>query len=256
MPNLLGAKLESDRVDFRRLWTDLCPDEIKISPTQLLANAELYDYWLKGEYTPYTTEELVDLIADIKMDIPRYCRVNRIIRDIPSTHVIEGNKRTSLRQDVHREMEKRNTHCQCVRCREVRGASVEIEKLALDDLVYQAGGAEEHFLSFVSPNDKLVGFLRLSLPSENSPTIDIEDLKDAAIIREVHVYGQSLQVGEEQLGAAQHAGLGTKLIDYAEELARHKGFSKMAVISAVGTRNYYLQRDFYRGELYLVKELT
>jgi elongator complex protein 3 len=256
MPNLLGATVESDRVDFRRLWTDLCPDEIKIYPTQLLANAELYDYWLKGEYTPYTTEELVDLIADIKMDIPRYCRVNRIIRDIPSTHVIEGNKRTSLRQDVHREMEKRNTHCQCVRCREVRGASVEIEKLALDDLVYQAGGAEEHFLSFVSPNDKLVGFLRLSLPSENSPTIDIEDLKGAAIIREVHVYGQSLQVGEEQLGAAQHAGLGSKLIDYAEELARHKGFSKMAVISAVGTRNYYLQRDFYRGELYLVKELT
>jgi elongator complex protein 3 len=100
MPNLLGATLESDRVDFARLWDGLCPDEIKIYPTQLLANADLYANWLKGEYQPYTTQELVDLIAEIKPTIPRYCRVNRVIRDIPSTNVVEGNKRTSLRQDV------------------------------------------------------------------------------------------------------------------------------------------------------------
>jgi elongator complex protein 3 len=153
-------------------------------------------------------------------------------------------------------MEKRNTRCQCVRCREVRGKRVEVDKLILDDLVYRVGGTEEHFLSFVSPHDKLVGFLRLSLPTESSPAIDLEDLTNAAIIREVHVYGQSLQVGEEQKGAAQHTGLGTKLIDYAERIARQKGFSRLAVISAVGTRNYYLQRGFYRGELYLVNDLT
>ncbi len=96
MPNLLGATPESDREDFLRLWQGYCPDEIKIYPCQLLENAELYEYWQRGEYHPYTTEQLVDLIADVKPSIPGYCRVNRIIRDIPSTHVVEGNRRTSL----------------------------------------------------------------------------------------------------------------------------------------------------------------
>ena len=109
MPNLLGATPDSDRVDFSRLWDGFCPDEIKIYPNQLLENTELYSYWQRGEYQPYTTEELIDLIADIKPTIPRYCRVNRVIRDIPSTYVVEGNKRTSLRQDVHLEMQRRDT---------------------------------------------------------------------------------------------------------------------------------------------------
>ncbi len=104
MPNLLGATLQSDREDFARLWENVCPDEIKIYPTQLLENAELYAYWLRGEFQPYTTQELVDLIADLKPSIPRYCRVNRVVRDIPSTHVVEGNRRTSLRQDVFAEL--------------------------------------------------------------------------------------------------------------------------------------------------------
>nr|HMN60515.1 radical SAM protein [Anaerolinea sp.] len=98
MPNLLGATLDSDRADFARLWSDgYAPDEIKIYPCQLLANADLYAYWQRGEYLPYTTEELTPLIADIKPGIPLYCRVNRVIRDIPSTHVVAGNRRTSLR---------------------------------------------------------------------------------------------------------------------------------------------------------------
>jgi len=101
MPNLLGATLESDRADFAKLWTGLCPDELKIYPNQLLASAELYEYWQRGEFHPYSTPELIDLIVRIKPTIPRYCRVNRVIRDIPSTHVVEGNRRTSLRQDIH-----------------------------------------------------------------------------------------------------------------------------------------------------------
>ena len=104
MPNLLGATLESDRADFERLWLETeagagyCPDELKIYPTQLLENSGLYANWQRGEYHPYTTDELIRLIADLKGTIPQYCRVNRVIRDIPSTHVIDGNKRTSLRQ--------------------------------------------------------------------------------------------------------------------------------------------------------------
>ena len=255
MPNLLGASLDSDRVDFARLWDDLCPDELKIYPTQLLANAELYEYWRRGEYSPYTTEELIGLIADLKPTIPRYCRVNRVVRDIPSVNVVEGNKRTSLRLDVQHELQRRGTRCQCIRCREVRQQSVEAETLYLEDMVYSTGGAEEHFLSFVTPQDRLAGFLRLSLPGDGSPVTGLDDLNQAAIIREVHVFGQSLAVGAEQNGAAQHAGLGTELLQRAEAIAIQKGFKRMAVISAVGTRLYYLERGFERGELYLVKKL-
>ena len=255
MPNLLGATPESDRQDFARLWNDFCPDEIKIYPNQLLANAELYEYWQRGEFQPYTTQELIDLIADIKPTIPRYCRVNRVIRDIPSTNVVEGNRRTSLRQDIHNEMKLRGTRCQCVRCREVRGKPVHPEALRLEDMVYQAGAAEEHFISYVTPDDKLAGFIRLSLPGRDSPATGMADLHGAALIREVHVYGQSLPVGAEKRGAAQHTGLGTRLLEKAEAVAKENGFQRMAVISAVGTRGYYLERGFERGELYLTKRL-
>jgi elongator complex protein 3 len=255
MPNLLGATPDSDRQDFPRLWQGLCPDEIKIYPTQLLENTGLYEAWQRGEYHPYTTEELINLVADLKPSIPRYCRVNRIIRDIPSTHVVSGNKRTSLRQDVQAEMERRGTHCSCLRCREVRASEVEAAAVELSDMVYHPDGAEEHFLSFVTPQDRVAGFLRLSLPGEASPASGLVDLQGAALVREVHVYGQSLPVGTEQAGAAQHAGLGTRLLMEAESIARQHGFHRMAVIAAVGTRQYYLDRGYERGELYLVKTL-
>lgn len=255
MPNLHGATPQGDRQDFARLWEGFCPDEIKIYPNQLLANAELYEVWQRGEYRPYTTEELVDLIADIKPTVPRYCRINRVIRDIPSTNVVEGNKRTSLRQDVHAEMARRGTKCQCVRCREIRKASVEAPALTLNDLVYPAANAEEHFISFDTAEDGLAGFVRLSLPAADAPSTGLSDLDGAALIREVHVYGQSLPVGAEMGGAAQHIGLGTRLLEEAEQIARSHGFKRMAVISAVGTRKYYLDRGFERGALYLVKGL-
>ena len=256
MPNLLSATPASDREDFKRLWTDLCPDEIKIYPCQLLENAPLYAYWQRGEYQPYSQEELVSLLADIKPGIPRYCRVNRVIRDIPSTHVVSGNKRTSLRQDAQAEMARRGTHCDCIRCREVRAHDFVTTDLVQDDLIYTAGGAQEHFLSFVTPDDKIAGFIRLSLPGEGSPTTGLPDLESAAIIREVHVYGQSLAVGEDSNGAAQHSGLGTRLLQQADEIARRSGFNHIAVIAAVGTRRYYLDRGFSRGKSYLVKKLN
>ena len=255
MPGLLGATPASDRTDFPRLWAGLCPDEIKIYPTQLLENAPLHEYWKRGEYKPYTTEELVNLIADIKPSIPHYCRVNRIIRDIPSTHVIAGNRRSSLRQDVQAELARRGMRCNCIRCREVRGEKLDPSTLRLDDLTYHPDGAEEHFLSYITPADRIAGFLRLSLPGTDSPATNLHDLEAAAIIREVHIYGQSLAVGAEQTGAAQHSGLGTRLLAEADKIARTKGFRRMAVIAAVGTRQYYLERGFERGELYLVKSI-
>jgi len=255
MPNLLGATPDSDREDFTRLWQGYCPDEIKIYPCQLLENAELYEYWQRGEYTPYTTEQLVHLIADIKPGIPSYCRVNRVIRDIPSTHVVEGNRRTSLRQDALAELKRRGQSCGCIRCREVRGERIEVESLTLEDLTYPAAHAEEHFLHYLTPEGRIAGYLRLSLPGPEAPELGMDDLTGAALIREVHVYGQSLPVGSGQEGAAQHVGLGTRLLVEAERIAAAQGYKRMAVIAAIGTRRYYQARGFECGELYLVKSI-
>ena len=256
MPNLLGATLESDREDFKRLWKDgtYCPDELKIYPCQLLENTELYDYWQKGAYTPYSEAALLDLIADLKTTVPRYCRINRIIRDIPSTYIVAGNKNTSLRQNIQREMTNRGTQCECIRCREIREQKLTAEKVSLNNLVYHPANAEAYFISYDTTEDKLAAFLRLSLP-ENTHMSGLSDLQDAAIIREVHVYGQSLEVGEARVGIAQHSGLGTSLIEEAENIARGKGFQRMAVIAAVGTRDYYAGRGFNMGALYMVKNL-
>jgi elongator complex protein 3 len=256
MPNLLGSTLESDRADFAKLWVEgsIQPDELKIYPCQLLQNTELYHYWQRGEFQPYSEEQLIDLLADIKPTVPRYCRINRVIRDIPSTNVVAGNRNTSLRQDVARELERRGERCNCIRCREIRGGRMQRTALALHDLVYQTGVSEEHFLSYDTEDDRLAGFLRLSLPHENN-LLELQDLEGAAIIREVHVYGQSLEVGTEQAGAAQHAGLGKNLIQKAEEIARAQGYKRLAVIAAVGTRQYYAMRGFEMGELYMVKPL-
>jgi elongator complex protein 3 len=255
MPNLYGATPAGDREDFAHLWEGYCPDEIKIYPNQLLQNTDLYPIWLAGDYRPYTTQELVELIAEVKPTIPEYCRVNRVIRDIPSNNVVEGNKRTSLRQDVQEEMKRRGTVCRCLRCREVRGQAVRLDELDTRDRVYATGHAEEHFLEFVTPDDRIAGFLRLSLPGESSPPTGLTDLDGAAIIREVHVYGQSLPVGGDSGGAAQHIGLGRLLLAQAERIARQAGYKRLAVIAAVGTRRYYERRGFRRGDSYLIREL-
>jgi elongator complex protein 3 len=272
MPNLLGASIDSDRQDFTRLWEGYCPDELKIYPTQLLAGTELYNLWEKGQYHPYETDELIQLVADLKITVPQYCRINRIIRDIPSTHVVAGNKRTSLRQDARAELARRGEACRCIRCREVRGQAIQPDELTLRDEVYRPAYADEHFLAYVTADDKIAGYLRLSLPWSFMPGKSsmvpqqfqdqfhalyeaIPDLQGAALIREVHVYGQSLPVGAEQEGAAQHIGLGTSLLEQAANIAIEHGFSRLAVISAIGTRRYYQSRGFKRGALFQVKKL-
>ena len=257
MPNLLGATPDSDRQDFARLWSDvdLRPDEIKIYPCQLLASAGLAAYWRRGEYHPYTTEQLVDLVADLKPTIPRYCRVNRVVRDIPSGHVLAGNRRTSLRMDVQAELARRGDVCACIRCREVRDRTLDARVLRLDDHTYPAGAAEEHFLSFVTPDDRLAAYLRLSLPGRESPSLGLGDLQGAALVRELHVYGEALALGEEDADAVQHAGLGRGLMSEAETLAARAGYARLAVIAALGTRGYYARLGYRLGENYMLKEL-
>jgi elongator complex protein 3 len=152
-------------------------------------------------------------------------------------------------------IKRRGERCNCIRCREVRGSKIDPETLRREDMIYRAERAEEHFLSFVTPDDRLAGFLRLSLPLDGGIETGLADLRAAAIVREVHVYGQALPVGEEKVGAVQHIGLGTDLLQQAEGIARERGFNRLAVIAAVGTRLYYQARGFERGEFYMFKDL-
>ena len=245
MPNLLGATPERDVVDYGRLWQDpaIRPDELKIYPTMLLQNTELYDYWQRGEYQPYTEEQVTEVLVQCKVQTPRYVRLARIIRDIPTNNVVAGFTKANLRQIAQREMKKRGLKCECIRCREVRRQKVKIDDLRLMIETYETDATREHFLSFVTDADRLAGFLRLSLPAPDA-ALPIPELAGHAMIREVHVYGPALSIGDDSDGEAQHIGLGTQLVAQAKQMAREAGYGRIAVISAIGTRNYYRKLGF------------
>ncbi len=259
MPNLLGATPESDLADYEKLWSDpgLRPDELKIYPCALVREAELVQWWERGEYRPYTDAELTWLLAECKVRTPKYARLSRIIRDIPAGHVVAGSTASNLREVVKQRLKEEGRQCQCIRCREVRGEKVS-GKWRLGSETYATAGGQEQFLSFVTESDKLAGFLRLSLPSPEAAALTgMDELgAETAIIREVHVYGPVLRLGDDAAqGEAQHAGLGAQLIREAEAIARAAGYARLAVISAIGTREYYRKQGFELGELYMGKLL-
>ena len=250
MPNLLGATPQNDLEDFQRLWSDpaVRPDELKIYPTTLLPDTELHDIWRRGEYRPYDEDTLVDLLTRCKATIPPYCRVNRLMRDIPAPNIVAGVKRSNLRQIVQNRMATEGLRCQCIRCREIRGRTIDTTNLTLARLDYPTDATRECFLSGVTPEGHVAGFLRLSLPNADPP---IRELAGCALIREVHVYGPSLALGSRVENQAQHAGLGTELLQEARTIACREGFDRVAVIAAVGTRPYYRERGFKLGHLYM-----
>ena len=254
MPNLLGATPQSDLEDFRRLWDNPAfrPDELKIYPTALLLETELYRRWERGEFEPYDEATMVELLARCKALIPPYCRVNRLMRDIPAPNIVAGVKKSNLRQIVQQHMAREGQACRCVRCREVRGDPVDETTLQMETIAYQTNGSEERFLQVVTPDGDLTGFLRLSLPSFEPP---ISELRGCAVIREIHVYGPAVGLGTEWETAPQHTGLGTELIHAAKATARGAGYERLAVIAAIGTRPYYRDRGFELHDLYMIGEL-
>jgi elongator complex protein 3 len=255
MPNLQGATPESDLEDFRRLWRDpaLRPDELKIYPTALLEGTELYKRWQRGEFEPYDEETMVELLSRCKLAIPPYCRLNRLMRDIPAPNIMAGVKKSNLRQIVQQQMARKGQTCRCIRCREVRGDPIETSTLRLETVSYETDATQEHFLQYVTPEGNLAGFLRLSLPHAEPP---IDELRGpggrCAMIREIHVYGPALGLGAEDETVPQHAGLGTELIEEAKRMADQAGYERIAVIAAIGTRPYYRERGFARHKLYMI----
>ena len=268
MPNLYGATLDSDRVSFRRFYDDpaIRPDELKIYPCSLIAGTELYQKWLAGDYYPYSEPELVALLADIKPTVPPYTRINRLFRDIPAHHIEAGVKTSNLREVVQKELTRRGERCVCIRCREVRRQQVREEALWLTVSTYTTDLTVEYFLQFVVVEEgerdshaanleraPLAGFLRLSLPK--TPTAGsrafLEEIRGNAMIREVHVYGPALAIGRSEAGAAQHVGVGTRLLAEARRLSRAAGFDRISVIAATGTQAYYAARGFEPGDLYM-----
>jgi elongator complex protein 3 len=181
-------------------------------------------------------------------------RLNRVIRDFPTTNIVEGNKKANLRQIAQRRMEQRGLKCNCIRCREIRRDKVSPDDLALRIESYETDATTEHFLSFETADDRIAGFLRLSFPRQDTE-LPLPELADHAMIREVHVYGPALSIGDESQGEAQHIGLGTQLVQKAMEMAREAGYGHIAVISAIGTREYYAKHGFAMDGLYMTAVL-
>ncbi len=252
MPNLYGSSPKKDKKDIRRIYKDenYMPDEIKIYPCSIIETAELYDYWKAKKYNPYTEEELIEVLIYAKSHVKEFSRINRLIRDIPSTYIVDGNKKTNLRQVIQEIMKKRGKACRCIRCNEIKTET--INKIYSDIYRYNTSVSIEYFLTYKS-NKKILGFLRLSIPKDSKEHF-IEELRNSAIIREVHVYGRSLAIGEKT-GGAQHIGLGTKLIKRAERIAKQYKIKKLAVISSIGTREYYKKKGFEQKSLYQIKEI-
>ncbi len=254
MPNLYGSSPEADIADYQLMFADpdFRPDELKIYPCSLIASAELMQRYRDGSWQPYTRDELVHVLSECFRHTPEYCRLTRVIRDIPGTDIVVGNKVTNMRQVVEDELARHGEHSRDIRAREIGSTVVTEDDLHLDEQGYTASTGDEVFLQFVTEDRHVAGFLRLSLPTEPPLT---DELGGSAIIREVHVYGQALSIGESAQGKAQHLGLGTRLIERAIEIAEGRGYAQLAVISAVGTRAYYRKRGFADGQLYQTKKL-
>ncbi|GIK30146.1 MAG: tRNA uridine(34) 5-carboxymethylaminomethyl modification radical SAM/GNAT enzyme Elp3 [Anaerolineae bacterium] len=256
MPNLYGSDPDADIADYQRMFNDpdFCPDELKVYPCSLIESAELMQVYQRGDWQPYTHDKLLHVLSACFMATPEYCRLTRVIRDIPGTDIVDGNKLTNFRQVVERHLAAQGLRSPDIRAREVRFNAVQSDDLTLDELTYPTQAGEERFLQFITPGREIAGFLRLALLDRSLPPLTPE-LAEAAIVREVHVYGQALGIGETAEGRAQHSGLGTALLERAAEVARAAGYSRLAVISAVGTRAYYRKRGFSDAGLYQVREL-
>lgn len=266
MVNLLGATPEADKQDFKTFVTDpgFLPDEIKLYPCALVSGTQLVQKYREGAWQPYAKDELVDVLVQDVLNTPPYVRISRMIRDISATDILVGNKHTNLRQMVEQELAAKDVarRVQEIRFREINQQQVRAAELTLQDFAYTTAVSDEHFLQWVTADNKIAGFCRLSLPHWDKLTSGACDVSanellvqpGQAMIRELHVYGQALSLGSEGM-SAQHQGLGQKLLAKASSIAAEAGYTSLNVISSIGTRAYYRAQGFTDAGLYQQKAL-
>lgn len=260
MPNLYGSNPEMDYEDFVELFANPAyrPDWLKIYPCMVVPWSQLEKIYNDGKHVPYTDRQLIDLMLKVKPLIPDYCRVTRLIRDIPAPTIVGGSKVSNLRQIIQHEMKERGLACRCIRCRQVKEEKVYPDKLELRVKEFEASEGQEFFISFDEiERDKLCSLLRLRFSSYslNGKKHFIPELEGAALVREVHVYGEQVKVSDEFEGASQHIGLGKRMMLKAEELSLKNGYKKIAVISGIGVREYYRKLGYRLEGTYMVKDL-
>ena len=269
MCNLPGSDLENDIKQFEKLFSnpDFRPDGLKIYPCVVVEDTEL-ETWLKeGKYKPYTEEEIVEILARTKALVPRYARIQRVMRDLPAQYIVGGTKFCHQRDSAKQRLKELGLKCQCIRCREVgygilKGKIVKDENIKLNRLDYEASGGKEIFLSFDdSENDLIIGLLRLRIPSTSIekllPNFRPEITPTSTIVRELHVFGleAGLQEKDAWTTTFQHKGFGKKLLAEAERITKEKGFDKVVVIAGVGVREYYRKLGYHLEGEYMVKKL-
>jgi elongator complex protein 3 len=248
MPGLPGSNFERDLTAFHKIFTDSSfkPDMIKIYPCLVLKGTKAYEWWRRGEYQPYTTEEAVKLVLEVKKMVPRWIRIMRVQRDIPAFLIEAGVNKGNLRQIVLKKLREQKMRCQCIRCREVGHRWLK-DKVKPDPGNVQvlvnrekASDGEDIFISAEDPtNDVLIGYLRLRVPSDKAHRSEIP-FKTASIVRELHVYGTLVPVGKHVVKAWQHKGYGKVLLSTAERISKEDyGKRKVVVMSALGTKPYY-----------------
>jgi elongator complex protein 3 len=264
MPGMPGSNPKKDLSAFKRVFTnpDFKPDMIKIYPCLVMEGTKTHDWFQKGTYTPYSIEEAANLIAQVKRLIPRWVRVMRVQRDIPARLIVAGVKKSNLRQLVQEKLESQGNKCQCIRCREV-GHHKEIDDIKPDldkfkilKTCYEASTGHEIFLSAEDhETDTLAGYLRLRIPSPKAFRPEIIAVP-SAIVRELHVYGPLVPVGTHSNKAWQHRGFGATLLFEAERVTQEDyDLKKILVISALGTKRYYMRFGYERDGVYVSKTL-
>ena len=264
MPGMPGSNPERDLAAFRGIFADSVfkPDMVKIYPCLVIAGTKVYDWYRAGVYKPYSTEEAAELIVEAKKALPPWVRVMRVQRDIPAKLIVAGVGKSNLRQLVQRKLAEHGERCGCIRCREVGhrlavdGVAPDLEKMKLLSARYKASEGEEVFISAEDPeSDVMIGYLRLRVPSAKAHRQEIIAVP-SAIVRELHVYGPLVPVGKHSARAWQHRGYGAILLSEAERMAREDYDSKkLLVISALGTKQYYMRFGYTRDGVYVSKML-
>ncbi|MEM3459146.1 MAG: tRNA uridine(34) 5-carboxymethylaminomethyl modification radical SAM/GNAT enzyme Elp3 [Candidatus Bathyarchaeia archaeon] len=264
MPGMPGSDWKRDLEVFRRVFSESAfkPDMVKIYPCLVLKGTKAYEWYVKGEYKPYTSEEAAELIVEVKKMVPFWVRVMRVQRDIPAGLIVAGVKRSNLRQLVQEKLKEQGIRCGCIRCREVGhrmlvdGVKADADNVKILVRRYAASEGEEVFISAEDvENGVLVGYLRLRVPSAKAHRPEIR-AEPCAVVRELHVYGPLVPVGKRFAKAWQHKGYGGILLSEAERIAKEEyGFEKILVISALGTKRYYMRFGYDYEGAYMSKRL-